>query len=396
MQTFAELKSTARTLGDGAESEEAIKNAKQAWDSRMANLGSLAAALKDGAAVLASTAKKVASQKRRADKMQERADHKAQQRNESEAQAGKKLRASGAAASSQLEDIFDGPMDDLPNFEAIRRIDCTQAADDARDHSVPEIFTNMAAVQKEWQEASTGEMAAIVSEFRRRYPDALQFKMKGRAVKSTEGFEKVCDAMLAAFDPKVVDRQSVLLKGPGKADGIRIPGENGLTIAQLFVHDATLRQAGLAASYTGNLWYQTEGVRGIVCIRLTHIVDLVRGADQEENLVLCSRFVEAMRREEFQHVKNVPVTWMHGTVSSGEMLYVPPGWVILEKTQNAKVVGGLRVGLFWLDGDMLLQFDEVLRLLAPGKIGTAEGGTAVVKDLEVLRAQAVEALDLTT
>lgn len=178
--TSQALKNSARTLDDGAESEDAIRNARASWDERMAGLTALSAALKDGATVLSSTAKKVVAQKRRADKMQERAEQRAQQRQESDAQTRKKARASGAAPDLEVQDFFDAPMDDLPNFKARRRIDCTKKNDEnARDHSEPEIFVNMPSVEKQWHEVSTGPMATVVEEFRRRYPDAAQFKFKG-------------------------------------------------------------------------------------------------------------------------------------------------------------------------------------------------------------------------
>ena len=271
------------------------------WAEHQEVLRTMTASIKDGSNVLASTAKKVASQKAKADKLHDRAKAKAD-REAAEVEAGapppKKPRTSGAPAGAKFEDIFDGPMDSLPNFKAIVRVDAAQdnAGGDLK-HSEPIIFTNATALTTLWQ-ARSDSAANTVAEFRRRYPESAQYKSKGRASKATAEFQPLCEKMLETLCLPG-DGDSLLLTGKGEATDPRSPGASGLTCGQLCVQHATARHAGWDFAYLGSLRYQIFGLRSVVCVRITEMARLLRASGMQLNLMNISQHLESLQKADF-------------------------------------------------------------------------------------------------
>lgn len=351
LKSIDDLKAMANALGTDATTEETMKIAQREWQDTLGIITNMTTAIRTAMGLVKAGLKKAATEAKKQERVQE-ADQKKREREQTSAvaasQADKRAKANNTD-EVKATDLFTAKLGDLPNFKEIEVVEASSVDGSPTDLGKVVIWKCCDALKGLWEHE---KLAGFREEFKRRYSEAGQYKMYGRAVKTSDDLDFMKDEVLKLLSPKECEGEAALFKGKADAPKDSI-GDKGLTAGQAFVYHPTLTQCGPETRRLGSFRFGVEGVRTVILISTTGLTKLVKDSGINVTATHMRSYLESLSQKDVHSLAAGAADFRFGVLAAGDALYVPLGWYVLERVENNSIYMGVRFGLAWADQGVL-------------------------------------------
>ena len=217
MDTRVVIQNLIDALCNDAETAEQVAMESEKWECQRGAISGMCSALTGITTIVAKELKKQATTDARMRKQDLKETEKLAHMSQAATVPTLAVAASDFARSIGC-DIFNADFSQLSNFGAVRRIAATECNGEPLSLDEPLIVTGCDQVKDMFEKGADG-LSEVVSEFKRRYPQAGQYLTRGRAFKTTDKLMPLVLHIMSMITPREVEGETCWLKSTDSCDG---------------------------------------------------------------------------------------------------------------------------------------------------------------------------------